>query len=92
MSATVPDTAADSPAAASAPAGRRPWPRLALCVGGAVFEVRGATLFVRCAGFEIYVCAAEVSDWWTLREPGGFEAAAGRLRFSAARATTAHEP
>lgn len=93
MSVTVPDTAANSPAeSASAAAVRRPWPRVNLGLGGSVFEWRGPTLFLRCAGVEIYVCTAEVSDWWTLREPGCFEAAAGRLRVSASRATAAHEP
>jgi hypothetical protein len=91
MSATVPDTAAHSPAASS-PAMRRPWPRVALSLGGSVLEIRGPTLFLRFAGAEIYVCTAEVSDWWTLREPGCFEAAAGRVRLSASRATPAHEP
>ena len=90
MSATVPDIAADAPAdSASAP--RRPWPRVALRIGGSVLELRGPTLFLRLAGVEVYVCAAEVSDWWTLREPGCFEAAMGRLRISAAKATEAHE-
>ena len=91
MSATVPDTTAGgSVVSASAP--RRPWPRLALNVGGAALELRGLTLFLRLAGAEIYVCTAELSDWWTLREPGSFEAAAGRLRLSAARATATHDP
>ena len=49
-------------------------------------------MFLRLAGVEVYVCTAEVSDWWTLREPGCFEAAMGRLRVSAARATGSHEP
>jgi len=91
MSATVPDTAVES-AAAGASAPRRPWPRLALSLGGSVLEIRGPTLFLRVAGAEVYVCTAEVSDWWTLREPGCFEAAAGRVRFSASRATSTHEP
>ena len=92
MSATVPETAADAQVEPPPFAMRRPWPRLALRVGGGVFEVRGATVFLRLAGVEVYVCTAEVSDWWTLRELGCFEAAAGRLRFSVARATGAHEP
>ena len=92
MSATVPDTAADSHAESASAAGGRPWPRITLGFGGSVFEWRGPSLFVRCAGVEIYVCAAEVSDWWTLREEGSFEAAAGRLRLSASRATATHEP
>ena len=91
MSVTVPDIAADGPVV-SASAPRRPWPRIALSFGGNVFEIRGLTLFLRVAGAEIYVCTAELSDWWTLREPGSFEAAAGRLRFSASTATTTHEP
>lgn len=91
MSATVPDTAADV-TAERAPTVRRPWPCVALSLGGSVLELRGPTLFLRLAGVEIYVCTAEVSDWWTLREPGCFEAAAGRLRVSASRATGAHEP
>ncbi len=91
MSATVPDTAADAPAeSASVP--RRPWPRLAVSLGGSVLELRGPRLFLRFAGVEVYVCTAEVSDWWTLREPECFEAAAGRLRVSAARATATLEP
>ena len=90
MSATVPDTAADAPAA-SAPSPRRPWPRVALSLGGNVLELRGSALFLRFAGVEIYVCTAEVSDWWTLREPGCFELAVGRIRFSAARAAEAHD-
>lgn len=91
MSATVPDTTADGPVV-RASARRRPWPCLALSLGGAALEVRGMTLFLRLAGAEIYLCTAELSDWWTLREPGCFEAAAGRLRLSAARATAAHDP
>jgi hypothetical protein len=91
MSATVPDTAADAPAA-SAPLPRRPWPRVALSLGGNVLELRGPTLFLRFAGVEVYVCAAEVSDWWTLREPGCFDAAMGRLRLSVAEATETHDP
>ena len=92
MSATVPDTAVDT-AAESAPSSvRRPWPRIALSLGGSVFEWRGPTLFLRLAGVEVYVHTAEVSDWWTLREPGCFEAAMGRLRVSASRATETHEP
>ncbi len=91
MSATVPDTAASAPAE-SAAAPRRPWPRVALSLGGSVLELRGPTLFLRLAGMEVYVCTAEVSDWWTLREPGCFEVAAGRLRVSAARATETREP
>ncbi len=92
MSATVPDTAVDTPAEESASSARRPWPRIALNLGGGVFEWRGPTLFLRIAGAEIYICTAEVSDWWTLREPGCFEAAIGRLRVSASKATGAHEP
>ena len=92
MSATVPDTAADATAEDSVSAPRRPWPRFALRLGGAALEVRGPTLFLRLAGLEAYLCTAEISDWWTLREPGCLEAAAGRLRFSVAKATTAHEP
>ena len=84
---TPPDASAESASAA-----RRPWPRVATSLGGAVFEWRGPTLFLRLAGVEIYVCTAEVSDWWTLREPGCFEAAMGRMRVSAARATETHEP
>ncbi len=91
MSVTVPDTAADASAEGASPV-RRPWPRIALSLGGSVFEWRGATLFLRLAGVEVYVCTAEVSDWWTLREPGCFEAAAGRVRLSAAKATEPHEP
>lgn len=91
MSASVQDTAEDSPAAGE-PTVRRPWPRLALSLGGNVFELRGLTLFLRCGGFEVYVCTAEVSDWWTLREEGCMEAAAWRLRVSASKATAAHEP
>ena len=91
MSATVPDTTADGPAV-SASAPRRPWPRVALGFGGAVLEIRGLTLFLRLAGAEIYVCTAEQSDWWTLREPGCFEAAAGKLRLSLAKATATHDP
>ncbi len=91
MSATVPDTAADA-LAESASAPRRPWPRFALSLGGNVLEVRGPTLFLRLAGTEVYVYVAEVSDWWGLREPGCFEAAMGRLRVSASRATGPHEP
>ena len=91
MSATVPETAADTEAASLSLAARRPWPRLALRFGGSVLEVRGATMFLRFAGTEVYVCTAEVSDWWTLRELGCFEAAAGRLRFSMARATGTHD-
>ena len=91
MSVTVPDIAADA-AAESTSAVRRPWPRVALSLGSSVFELRGTALFLRFAGMEVYVCAAEVSDWWTLREPGCFEAAAGRLRVSAARASGRHEP
>ncbi|MBD0274535.1 MAG: hypothetical protein ICV73_21710 [Acetobacteraceae bacterium] len=91
MSATVPDTAAESRAeTTSAP--RRPWPRVAVSLGGNAFELRGKTLFLCLAGLEIYACTAEVSDWWTLREPGCFEVAMGRLRISAAKATGAHEP
>lgn len=92
MSATVPETAADAPAEDSPSALRRPWPRFALRMGGSVLEVRGPTLFLRFAGFEAYLCTAEVSDWWTSREPGCFEAALGRFRLSAAKATTDHEP
>jgi len=87
MSATVPDTAADAPAESASVPRRRPWPRLAVSLGNSVLEVRGPSLFLRLAGVEVYVCTAEVSDWWTLREPGCFEAAAGRLRVSAAKAT-----
>ena len=65
---------------------------LAAWLGGSMFEWRGLTLFLRLAGAEVYVCTAEVSDWWTLREEGSFEAAAGRLRLSASRATATHEP
>jgi hypothetical protein len=90
MSATVPETVADA-SAGGTPAVRRPWPRFALNLGGSVFEWRGTTLFLRAAGVEIYVCTAEVSDWWTLREPGSFEAAAGRVRVSAAKATDIHD-
>ncbi len=90
MSATVPDTAADAPAeSASAP--RRPWPRVAVSLGGNALELRGPTLFLRHAGLEVYVCATEVSDWWTLREPGCFEVAMGRVRISAAKATETNE-
>ncbi len=91
MSVTIPGTAADA-SAESASAVRRPWPRVAFNLGGSVFELRGATLFLRLAGMEVYVCTAEVSDWWTLQEPGCFEVAMGRLRVSAARATGSHEP
>ncbi len=90
MSATVPDTVADAPAE-SAAAVRRPWPRIALNLGGSAFELRGLTLFLHCAGVEVYVCTAEVSDWWTLRETGSFDVAVGRLRVSAARATDTHD-
>ena len=93
MSATVPDTAAETQADyARSALSPRPWPRLALNVGGFVLELRGPSLFLRLAGFEAYLHTAEVSDWWTLREQGGFEAAAWRLRFSAARAIGVHEP
>ncbi|CAA9254482.1 MAG: hypothetical protein AVDCRST_MAG08-2281 [uncultured Acetobacteraceae bacterium] len=91
MSVTVPDTAADT-SAESASVTRRPWPRLAFSLGGNVFELRGPTLFLRLARMEVYVHTAEVSDWWTLREPGCFEAAMGRIRVSASKATAAHEP
>jgi hypothetical protein len=91
MSASVHNTAANAPAE-SALMVRRPWPRITVRLGGSVFEWRGLTLFLRLAGAEVYVCTAEVSDWWTLQEPGCFEAALGRLRFSAARATETHEP
>lgn len=91
MSATVPETAADS-LAANASSCRRPWPRVTINLGGSVFELRGLALFLRVAGVEVYVCTAERSDWWTLREPDSFEAAAGRLRFSASKATAAHDP
>ena len=92
MSATFPDSATDAPADSAPSAARRPWPRVMLSLGGGVFEVRGPTLFLRLAGVEVYVCTAEVTDWWTLREPGCFEAAMGRLRLSAAKATATHEP
>jgi hypothetical protein len=91
MSASVPDSAADS-GAENVLAARRPWPRIAVKVGGSVFEWRGPTLFLRLGGMEVYVCTAEVSDWWTLREPGCFEAAVGRVRISAASATGTHDP
>jgi len=92
MSATVRNSAVGTPVDSTPSVARRPWPRFALHLGGCVLEVRGPTLFLRLAGLEIYVCTAEISDWWTLREPGCFEAALGRLRFSAAKATAAHEP
>lgn len=91
MSVSVPNPAVDSTAEHASTA-RRPWPRLAFAFGDQILEVRGPTLFVRLARMEIYVCTAEVSDWWTLREPGSFEAAAGKLRFSASRATPEQEP
>ena len=91
MSVTVPDTAVDA-SAESDPAVRRPWPRITLSVGGSVFEWRGSALFLRFAGAEVYVCAAEISDWWTLREHGCFEAALGRVRIRASKATAVHEP
>jgi hypothetical protein len=91
MSATVPDTTADG-SVASALVPRRPRPCIVFSLGGAVLEIRGPTLFLRLAGVEVYLCAAEVSDWWTLREPGCFEAAAGKLRLSASRATASHDP
>jgi len=91
MSVTVPDTVADT-SADGASAVRRPWPRFTLSLGGNVLELRGPTLFLRFGGIEVYVHTAEVSDWWTLREPGCFEAAMGRLRISASKATAAHEP
>ena len=90
MSASVPDSAADA-RAESAFAVRRPWPRITVRLGGSVFEWRGPTLFLRLAGVEIYVCTAEVSDWWTLREPACFEAAIGRVRVSAARVVESAE-
>lgn len=91
MSATVPDHAAEAPANRAPTAGGRPWPRLALRVGGTVFEWRGPTLFVRLLGLEAYVCAAEIADWWTLREPGCFECAMARLRVSLSRASPSHD-
>lgn len=91
MSATVPETAANSPTD-DAPPLRRPWPCMTLNLGGSVLEWRGPTLFLRCAGAEVYFYTAEVTDWWTLREPGCFEAAVGRFRVSASRSTTTHEP
>jgi hypothetical protein len=89
MSATLPHSAADRTALDAEALPRRPWPRLALNFGDSVVEIRGATVFLRIAGFEAYACTAEVSDWWTFREPGSFEAAAGRLRFSASKASSA---
>ena len=91
MSASVPDSAANA-RAESALTVRRPWPRITVKLGGSMFEWRGVTLFARVAGAEVYVCTAEVSDWWTLREPECFEAAMGRVRLSVARATEIHEP
>ncbi len=91
MSATVPETVADAPAK-GASATHRPWPCIAFGFGGSVFELRGPALFLRLAGVEIYICTAEVSDWWTLRERGSFEAAVGRVRVSASRASETHEP
>lgn len=91
MSLTVPHAAAEPPAE-DALAARRPWPCVTLGFGGSVVEWRGLSLFVRFARREIYVCTAEISDWWTLREPECFEAAMGRLRFSMARATDSGEP
>lgn len=92
MSATLPHAAVDTTAESAWAPPRRPWPRVALTLGGSVLELRGPTLFLRLAGFEVYVCTFEVSDWWTLREPGCFEAALGRVRLSAAKATQTHEP
>jgi hypothetical protein len=91
MSASVPNSAANA-SAENALTVRRPWPRITVRVGGSVFEWRGLTLFLRLAGTEVYVCTAEVSDWWTLREPGCFEAAMGRVRLSAARSVESLEP
>jgi hypothetical protein len=91
MSVTVPDTAADT-SVDRASTVRRPWPRLALSIGGNVFDLRGLTLFLRLARVEVYIYTAEVSDWWTLREAGCFEAAMGRVRVSASKTTAAHEP
>ena len=91
MSVTVPDPVLDS-AVERASAVRRPWPRFAFTFGNNVLEVRGPTVFLRLAGAETYVCTAETADWWTLREPGSFEAAAGRLRLSMSKASTTHDP
>ena len=91
MSATVPDNAAEAQADRLPPAGGLPWPRLTLRAGGSVLEWRGPTLFVRLFGFEAYVCTAEVSDWWTLREPGCFECAMAWVRVSVSRATPTHD-
>lgn len=91
MSATVPDNAVEAPPDHAPPVGGRPWLRLALRIGGSVFELRGPTLFLRLLGLEVYVCTAEVSDWWTLREPGCFECAMARLRVSLSRASATHE-
>lgn len=91
MSATVPGTVAGTPPEENAPAARCPWPRVTLRLGGSVFELRGLTVFVRFVGAEIYICTAEVSDWWTLREPGCLEAAMGRVRVSASKATATHD-
>lgn len=90
MSATLPHPAADRTTLDAGSMPRRPWPRLALTFGDSVLEIRGATVFLRVAGFEAYACTAEVADWWTFREPGSFEAAAGRLRFSGSKASAAH--
>lgn len=91
MSATVPDNAAEAPADRAPPAGGRPWVRLALRIGGSVLELRGPTVFARLLGLELYVCTAEVSDWWTLREPGSFECAVARFRVCLSRASATHE-
>lgn len=91
MSVTVPDPVLDS-AVERASAVRRLWPCFALNFGDNVLEMRGPTVFLRLAGVESYLCTAETADWWTLREPGCFEAAAGRLRLSVSRASTTHDP
>jgi hypothetical protein len=77
MSVTIPGTAADA-SAESASAVRRPWPRVALNPGGSVFEFRGATLFLRLAGVEVYFAPRRFPTGGRSGSPG-----ASRLRWGA---------
>lgn len=45
-------------------------------------EADTAGLFLRAGRLETYLRTATVPDWWTLREPGSWEAAAGRVRLT----------
>jgi hypothetical protein len=56
--------------------------RVALGGGPIFLEIDRLGLSLRLGQVELYARTERASEWWTLREPGSWEVAAGRFRLT----------